>query len=663
MGNKFNNNIPKDVKLAISFEGELIKLYLRNRLDKWINIGVASETFANSAPSKTQREILSLTDSSTSLVQNSENSFESLEDLSNQVKVLSEEVPMVEVWLPDELILCQTLLQKNKLNNLEATEIVAKTCKLEPEDLCLVLSPHYRERSQKISAVTFEAIDKIRSYLKSYGIIATKFKASNPQPGFDYLPTFYEDKEIDFEPSLISRVSQRIPEIVALFLVIITLGKIISERSFSTQTSVRTLAGLEEEGNFSLKNPRALDLLSEATFPYFAPTLHKTKEQKTFRLISYDIGSKKRPPLLRQDLTKEKFVSVKLGSAEIEDSFALLVLKVKNSWLSRTSHTFTEKIELDAKENHKPETISLTLLDPPRNPTVFNNLYQKNHLEVELYFEVPEINILDSQENNFKVHNIYRPSLTNSPSNFATLSTLDDTLPTNYNSPSPIQANLLLPLKLELVMVPIINGPPNTEGPNISGHKLTKLNINPARLNQPNLLIDKIFQNGELREIITQVPTSASEIEYVLLNKSKEFLPGRPDIRVRLKLEQPTLSSGALAFSHYPLSRPENINTIAKSIRSKKRIKAKATVGPRIPKRTFAPAMATLSNRLELDRTNLLGVFGSKNKPYALIMLSNGEMLKLSIGDQFLGWRVYGIDQTAVHVQNGKNQEILRIPG
>ena len=663
MGNKFNNNIPKDVKLAISFEGELIKLYLRNRINKWVNIGVASETFTNSTPSKTQREILSLTNSSTSLVQNAEHSFENLEDLSNQVKVLSEEAPMVEVWLPDELILCQTLLQKNKLNHLEATEIVAKNCKLKPEDLCLVLSPHYRERSQKISAVTFEAIDQIRSYLKSYGIIAIKFKASNPQPGFNSSPTFYEDKEIDFKPSLISKVGQRIPEMVALFLVIITLGKIISERSFTTQTSVRTLAGLEEEGNFSLKNPRSLDLLSEATFPYFAPKLHNTEEQKVFRLISYDIGSKKRPPLLRQDLTKEKSVTVKLGSAEVEDNFALLVLDIKNSRLSRTSDPFTEKIELDAKETYKPKMISLTFLDLPRKPTVFNNLYPKKHLGVELSFEVPTINILNSQENNFKVYNIYSPSLTNSPSDFAALSTLADTLPANYNGTSPIQENLLLPLKLKLVMAPIIDGQPNTEGPNISGHKLTKLNINPSRLNQPNLLIDKIFQNGELSEMITQVPTSASEIEYVLLNKSKEFLPGRPDIRVRLKLEQPTLSSGALAFSHYPLSRPENINTIAKLIRSKKRIKAKATVGPRIPKRTFAPTMATLSNRLELDRTNLLGVFGSKNNPYALIMLSNGEMLKLSIGDQFLGWRVYAIDQTTVHVQNGKNQEILRIPG
>ena len=663
MGNKFNNYISKDVKLAISFEGELIKLYLRNRINKWVNIGVASENLTNSIPSETQREILSLTNSSNPPLQNSENPFGHIKDLSNQVKVLSEEVPMVEVWLPDELILCQTLLQKNKLNHLEATKIVAKSCKLKPEDLCLVLSPNYRERSQKISAVTFEAIDQIRSFLKSYGIIATKFKARNPQPGFNSSPTFYEDKEIDFEPSLISKVSQRIPEMAALLLVIITLGKIVSERVFEIQTSVRTLTGLEEEDNFSLKNPRSLDLLSEATFPYFAPALHNTEEQKVFRLISYDIGSKKSPPLLRQDLTKEKFVSLKLESAEVEDNFALLVLNVKNSSLSRTLLPFIEKIELDPKENHKPETINLTFLGLPEKPAVFNNLYQKKHIGVELSFEVPTINILNSQENNFKVYTIYNPPLANSPSDFAALSTLTDTLPTNYNGSSTIQENLLLPLKLGLVMLPIIDGQPNAEGPNISGHKLTKLNINPARLNQPNLLIDKIFQNGELSEIITQVPTSASEIEYVLLNKSKEFLPGRPDIRVRLKLEQPTLSSGALAFAHYPLSRPENINTIAKSMRSKKRIKAKATVGPRIPKRTFAPTMATLSNRLELDRTNLLGVFGSKNNPYALIMLSNGEMLKLSIGDQFLGWRVYGIDQTAVHVQNGKNQEILRIPG
>ena len=73
MGNKFNNYISKDVKLAISFEGELIKLYLRNRINKWVNIGVASENLTNSIPSETQREILSLTNSSNPPLQNSEN--------------------------------------------------------------------------------------------------------------------------------------------------------------------------------------------------------------------------------------------------------------------------------------------------------------------------------------------------------------------------------------------------------------------------------------------------------------------------------------------------------------------------------------------------------------------------------------------------------------
>ena len=183
------------------------------------------------------------------------------------------------------------------------------------------------------------------------------------------------------------------------------------------------------------------------------------------------------------------------------------------------------------------------------------------------------------------------------------------------------------------------------------------------KIKGPNLLIDQIFSNGEVGEMVTQIPTASSEIEYIVLNKSSEFLPGRPEIKERLTLAQPTISSGALGFSSYPATRPENIKTIAKSIRSKKRIRARATVGPRIPKRSFAPAMATLSNRLELDRTNLLGVFGSKNNPYALIMLSTGEMIKLNVGDQFLGWRVYGIDDKTVHVQNGTNQEILRIPG
>ena len=197
------------------------------------------------------------------------------------------------------------------------------------------------------------------------------------------------------------------------------------------------------------------------------------------------------------------------------------------------------------------------------------------------------------------------------------------------------------------------------KAPNISGFRITKLNINPARLDQPNLFIDKLSSSGKVNVEIT----ASSEIEFIVLTSASGYLPVRPKIYDRLTLSEPTMSSGALGFIDYPSERPQNIKGIAKDLYSKKRVNAKATVGPRIPNRSFAPTMATLSNRIELDRTNLLGVFGSKSKPYALIMLSTGEIIKISVGDQFLGWRVYGINENTVHVQNGMKHEVLRIPG
>ena len=166
MENQNNMIFFKEPLLAISFEGALIKLYMRNTLDKWVNLGVASEDTDSANTSRTKMEILSLENTSKQYENANYSISGTMKTLANQVKALSSDIPKVEVWLPDELILCQTLLQKNKLSNIEATEIVAKSCKLEPEDLCLILSPDFRERSQKISAVTFEAISQIDVLIK-----------------------------------------------------------------------------------------------------------------------------------------------------------------------------------------------------------------------------------------------------------------------------------------------------------------------------------------------------------------------------------------------------------------------------------------------------------------------------------------------------------------
>ncbi len=663
MTSQTNHKHEKSINLAISFEGALIKLNLRNRFNEWVTIGIASEDLVSTGSSKTSDEILSITNPSDSTTKTYKNPFGSVRELADQIKVLSNQAPFVEVWLPDELILCQTLLQRNKLTPVEAKEIVAKSCKLKPEDLYLELSPNFRERSQKISAVTSEAIDQIRFYLKSYGIIPYKFKAKNSQPGFNSPPTFYEDEEISFKPNLISKIYENIPQIAAFLLIAITFGEIFSEKAFQTQTFVRPIATLEEEENFSLRSPLSLELLSETTFPYFAPKLFSTGEKKIFRLAGYDIGSQTTPPQLIRDSIREEHVSIKLTSNEISDTFALLVLSLENSKFSYSLDIATESINLEFEEIRRPERISLSALDTPAKPINLVELYQNKNEELRLSFKHPTVNNLETQKNTFSsiiteepTHQILIPK-------FFWSDFPNDINLVNYNGDLSNGNIFLVPLKFDGIEEPEPFDNFQAQIPNITGNKLTKLNINPIRLTLPNLLIDQIFSNGEIGEIVTQVPTSSSEIEYVLLSKSNDFLPGRPEIKGRLTLTQPTISSGALGFSSYPAARPENIQLIAKSIRSKKRIRARATVGPRIPKRSFAPTMATLSNRLELDRTNLLGVFGSKNNPYALIMLSTGEMIKLNVGDQFLGWRVYGIDETTVHVQNGTNQEILRIPG
>ena len=69
-------------------------------------------------------------------------------------------------------------------------------------------------------------------------------------------------------------------------------------------------------------------------------------------------------------------------------------------------------------------------------------------------------------------------------------------------------------------------------------------------------------------------------------------------------------------------------------------------------------------NLIELNRTNLIGVFGKRTGRIALIRLSSGNTVKVKAGQQFgNGWTVISIDLDKIHVTNGIRQETLRIPG
>ena len=72
---------------------------------------------------------------------------------------------------------------------------------------------------------------------------------------------------------------------------------------------------------------------------------------------------------------------------------------------------------------------------------------------------------------------------------------------------------------------------------------------------------------------------------------------------------------------------------------------------------------ATKRNFIDLDRTNLIGIFGKSSNPKAMVRLANGRVVILKLGDRFEGWRVFAIDGDKIHVENGSTQEILRLPG
>ena len=145
----------------------------------------------------------------------------------------------------------------------------------------------------------------------------------------------------------------------------------------------------------------------------------------------------------------------------------------------------------------------------------------------------------------------------------------------------------------------------------------------------------------------------------------EELLPvKRPEIIASIKvLLEPTISSGAVTYSDSPISRPEMVSNQNQIDESDVSLSARATRGPSFPKRASVISNATMNDILELNRTNLIGIFGTEFNAAALVRLSSGQVIKVKVGDQFQGWRVFAIDRDKIHLANGNKQETLRLPG
>ncbi|WP_022703065.1 hypothetical protein [Pseudorhodobacter ferrugineus] len=88
----------------------------------------------------------------------------------------------------------------------------------------------------------------------------------------------------------------------------------------------------------------------------------------------------------------------------------------------------------------------------------------------------------------------------------------------------------------------------------------------------------------------------------------------------------------------------------------------KVSAAPRIPTHANVAKQATFKSAINLSKTNLIGVYGSDKKRYALIRSASGRYTKVRVGDKVDGGTVAAITRNEVRYQKGGKMLSLSMP-
>lgn len=82
---------------------------------------------------------------------------------------------------------------------------------------------------------------------------------------------------------------------------------------------------------------------------------------------------------------------------------------------------------------------------------------------------------------------------------------------------------------------------------------------------------------------------------------------------------------------------------------------------PRVPTSASVAKQATQKNVLNLGKMNLIGLYGSANNRRALVRMSNGKFVKVSVGDRLDGGRVTAIGEGQLTYQKSGRNLVLKL--
>jgi hypothetical protein len=80
------------------------------------------------------------------------------------------------------------------------------------------------------------------------------------------------------------------------------------------------------------------------------------------------------------------------------------------------------------------------------------------------------------------------------------------------------------------------------------------------------------------------------------------------------------------------------------------------------PTRATVARQATMTNAIDLDQLNLIGVYGTPNNRHALVRQANGRYLRVKVGDRLDGGRVAAIGQSELQYEKGGRRVKLAMP-
>ena len=133
----------------------------------------------------------------------SKNLEKDLDTLKNQAAALSTKRPVVDILLPRELVLSQTIVIEDDFSIEHCKKVTAKRCGLNENEILIAIGDSSTTSTIPIAAISANSITESRNFVKKAGFRPERYIASSKISGFKKSPVFFNDNSskrlIDFE--------------------------------------------------------------------------------------------------------------------------------------------------------------------------------------------------------------------------------------------------------------------------------------------------------------------------------------------------------------------------------------------------------------------------------------------------------------------------------